>query len=103
MKQTRKRGLWVSMIIFIVTAILALYTAAQLNPEAQVPVHWGVDGADQFADAATAAKYLWIIPGVTIFTALLFAFIPFLEPLKDNLEKSVKAYGAVWILSLIHI
>lgn len=101
MKQTRKRGLWVSMITFIITAILALYAAAQLDPEAQVPVHWGADGADQFADAATAAKYLWIIPGVTIFSALLFAFIPFLEPLKDNLEKSGKAYGAVWISTAI--
>jgi len=101
MKQIRKRGLWVSMIIFGVTAFLALYAASQLDPNTQVPVHWGPDGADQSADAATAAKYLWIMPGVTLFTALLFALIPILEPLKVNLEKSRKAYGAVWISTAI--
>jgi len=101
MKQVKRQGIWVSVIVVLITGGLALYVPTQLDPSAQVPVHWGPDGADRFADAATAATYLWIMPIVTILTAVLFVSVPFFEPLRDNLERSAKAYGAVWVSSTL--
>ncbi len=96
MNQGMKNGLTISAIALVVTSALALWAPTQLEAGTQVPVHWGPSGADRFADAGEAVRYLWIMPGAIVFTGLLFVCMPLLDPFRANLEKSLKAYLAVW-------
>ena len=68
----------------------------------QIPVHWGPSGAaDRFADKDKAFLYLLIFPASALFTGLLMALAPMLDPFKDNLRKSAKAYTAIWAAVMV--
>ena len=75
----------------------AVWWAAGSMPETGVPVHWGPSGApDSFADRQTALLTLLILPGSAVLTSVLMALAPTLDPFKDNLRRSRKAYVAIW-------
>jgi uncharacterized membrane protein len=86
--------------------LLSVWAWTQLPAGAQVPIHWGIDGrVDGYAPKDVG---LFLLPLVTAGVAALLAVIPRFEPRRANLERSGKAYGAIWIavvtlLGAIHV
>lgn len=86
----------------IVAMLGVLYWAWGALPASdQIPVHWGFNGPDRFSDKTGALTTLAILPGAALFVAALMALAPTLDPFKDNLRKSAKAYIAVWASTMI--
>ncbi len=81
-------------------AAFSLYAWFQLPADAQVAIHWNVDGhVDNFASKGWG---LFTTPLVTLALAGLLKALPFLEPRRENFEKSPKLVGATWIgISLV--
>jgi uncharacterized membrane protein len=86
--------------------ILSAWAWTQLPAGAQVPIHWGIDGhVDGYAPKEIG---LLLLPLLTLGIAALLAVIPRFEPRRANLERSGKAYAAIWItvvtlLGAVHI
>lgn len=96
-----RTGLIVSTITITLMAGISIWAGAQL-PADNIPVHWNGEGvADRFSDKSEALLVLWMLPGSALFSALLFALLPKIEPMRDNLFKSRKAYTAIWITILL--
>ncbi|WP_084420190.1 SdpI family protein [Henriciella litoralis] len=92
-----KTGLiWTAGAIAVMAGIL--FWAWGAVPDGQpIPVHWNASGeADSFKPRSEALIYLLILPASALFTSLLMALAPSLDPFKDNLRKSAKAYVAIW-------
>jgi Predicted integral membrane protein len=88
------------LIIFsaiVVGAMLVLDASAwiALPADAQVPIHWGPDG--QVDGYASKTVGLLLLPLVTLGVATLLWVIPLIEPRRANIEKSGKAYAAIWV------
>ncbi len=102
----RRPMILLSVAVVAAMLVLAAWAWAQLPADAQVPVHWGVDGRpDGFADKTVG---LFLLPGIAALIAILLAVIPSIEPRRANLERSGKPYGATWIgvmllLGVIHV
>jgi uncharacterized membrane protein len=91
-----RRGLLIFSAV-VVGALLAVSAWAwfQLPADAQVPIHWGPDGqVDGYAGKTIG---LFLLPLVTLGVAALMWVIPVIEPRRANIEKSGKAYAAIWI------
>ena len=80
----------VSAIVLVAQVALAAYGVWVVGPDAQVPVHWGVDG--QPDGWATALVGFSIMPLITAGIVALFAAVPRIEPRRRNLERSASAY-----------
>ncbi|MEQ9315086.1 MAG: SdpI family protein [Henriciella sp.] len=79
-----------------------IYWAASAMPAGEIPVHWGPSGeADAFAPRDTALLYLLILPASALFTSILLAAAPALDPFKENLRRSRKAYLAIWAATMV--
>ncbi len=90
-----KPGLTISAVIVIFMFALSGWAWTQVPADAQIPVHWGVEGTpDRYGGKGEA---LLLIPLVTLGIAALFAVIPRIEPRRANLAKSGRAYTTVWI------
>jgi uncharacterized membrane protein len=91
------RGIIGLAALFTTLAIAAagLAVGASLPADAQLPIHWGLDGRpDRLADKWTAL----LLPAVmTGGVSLLFWFLPSLEPRKQGLERRQGLYFAGWI------
>lgn len=80
----------------------ALYWAFGALPVSdQIPVHWGLNGPDSFSDRQGALTTLAILPGAALFVTLLMALAPTLDPFRDNLRRSRKAYVAIWASTMV--
>ena len=66
----------------------------QLPAGADVPIHWGPDGTPNGYASKTVG--LLLLPLIAAGVAVLLAAIPRIEPRRANLERSGKAYGAIW-------
>jgi uncharacterized membrane protein len=85
----------VSVAVVAVMLVAGAWAWVSLPPDAQVPIHWGADGQpDGYADKTIG---LFLLPAVAVGITLLFVAIPRIEPRRANLERSGKAYGAIWI------
>ncbi len=96
------------LLIVIVATVgatigLAVVGWVQLPPDAQVPIHWGVDG--QVNGTAPKIVGLLLIPAVTVGLSVLLYFLPRFEPRAQNLARSGPAYvrmsSAVLILMAV--
>ncbi len=95
-----RTGLIVSAIVLVLMAGISLWASGHL-PAENIPVHWDANGvADRFADRQEALFILWLVPGIALLGAAVFSLLPQIEPMRDNLFKSRKAYNAVWISSM---
>lgn len=75
--------------------ILSAWAWPQIPDDAQVPIHWGIDGTPD----GYGPKWVGLL-GIPILTALVVALllvIPRFEPRRANLERSATAYVAVGI------
>lgn len=96
-----RTGLIVSTIVLALMAGISLWAGGQL-PADNIPVHWDASGTpDRFSDRNEAMFLLWMLPGSALFGVLVFCLLPQIEPMRDNLFKSRKAYNAVWIATMI--
>jgi immunity protein, SdpI family len=94
-------GLIVSAITIVLMSGISVWVGGQL-PAENIPVHWNAEGiADRFSDRREALFLLWLLPAIAAFSALIFSILPQIEPMRDNLFKSRKAYNAVWATSML--
>lgn len=97
----RKGLIWSAAALLAMLAI-TLWVGANLPTNEQIPVHFDAKGnPDRYGSKSEAMIALWILWGVTMFTALLLAGIPKIMPRKANFEKSEKAYFACWMGLLV--
>jgi uncharacterized membrane protein len=95
----QRRPVIVSLAIVLAMVAISAYGWARLPDDAQVPIHWGLDGSpDGYAPKPIA---LLIGPGLGLLLTVLFAVLPSVEPRRTNLERSVKAYRAAWLSALV--
>lgn len=96
-----RAGLITSAITLVLMSGVAIWAGQQL-PAENIPVHWNASGvADRFADRQEAMFLLWLLPGSALLGAIVFCILPQIEPMRENLFKSRKAYNAVWISTMI--
>ena len=96
-----RTGLITSAITIALMAGVAIWAGQQL-PAENIPVHWNAEGvADRFSDKSEALFLLWLLPGSALLGAFVFAILPQIEPMRDNLFKSRKAYNAIWITTML--
>ena len=95
----RRRLVWLSAAVVAVMLAMAAWAWVQLPAGAEVPIHWGPDGTVN----GTAPKSigLLLLPLLATGVAVVLAFLPRFEPRRANLERSGKAYGAVWVAVLL--
>lgn len=71
----------------------------QLPADAQIPLHWNAAGeVDRWGGKLEG---LFLLPAITAGLALLLAVVPRIDPRRSNLAQSQKAYGAVWIGTIL--
>lgn len=84
-----------SLATVVGMALLSVWAWGQLPADAQVPIHWGIDGrADGFASKEIA---LAMLPIAALVLTGILAIAPSIEPRRTNFERSMKLYSVVWI------
>lgn len=79
----------ISWTVFVLTSIACLIAFTVLPSDLSIPMHWGIDGQpDRYGSLLEAMLFP---PAIMLFILLLFHFLPFLEPRKENLQESNKA------------
>ena len=98
--------------LVVAAAVVAVMLAAsvwawpQVPDDAQVPIHWGLDGQpDGFAPKAVG---LLGMPAFALVLAAVLAIVPRVEPRRDNLARSASAYrtavtAIVVVLGVVHL
>lgn len=96
---TRKSVTWASALVVATMLCAGLAAAGSIPPEAQLPIHWGLDGKpDGFSDKWSA---LLLPSGITASLSLLFFLLPSLEPRREGLERSQGLYLWGWVALLL--
>ena len=108
MKPYMKTGLIFTAGAVGLMALISAGAWSVIPDTGDVPVHWGATGAaDRFAGRSEAGLTLLIMPLSALFTGLVLAFAPMLDPRKANIETGRRAYLTIWIsvmalLVLVH-
>ena len=84
-----------SALVIGAMTLLGIWAWLQLPADAQIPVHWGLDGQPNGYAPKTVG--LFLLPLITLGIAAVFWAIPVIEPRRANIEKSGKAYAAIWV------
>jgi len=84
-----------SAVVIGILVVVSAWAWISLPADAQVPIHWGVDG--QANGYASKTIGLFLLPLTIAGVSALFWVIPMIEPRRTNFEKSGKAYTAIWI------
>lgn len=83
---TKKEIIPILIILLTLVVILALYSKLP----SRVPSHWNFQGkVDGYSSKNFTAFFF---PGLIIFIYLLMTFLPFIDPLRKNVEASAEAY-----------
>lgn len=92
----------ISFFCLLAALAIVAYTWFNLPEMDRYPLHWGPDGTpDRFGSRGDVLINLAIFPlGMVFMTALLW-FMPRIEPLRENLQASMKAYNLVWIFVMV--
>ncbi len=92
-KNSYKGILIFSGVVFLFTLALTIWAWGKIPATAQIPFHWNIQGeVDNYANKTVG---LLMGPAMVIFSTLLLVFIPRVEPRKENLAQSQKAYQTV--------
>lgn len=89
----------VSLLIIAAMLALSAWAWVTLPAGAMMPVHWNLEGQIDRYDPKEIA--LLVMPGVGAFITLLLAFLPRLEPRRENLAMSSKLYNVAWIGAML--
>lgn len=88
-----------SIVAAILMFALSAWAWMQLPGDAQIPVHWGIDGQpDRYGGKFEG---LLLTPLLFVGVIALFAVIPHIEPRRAHLLSSHQAYRAVWWVMLL--
>ena len=86
-------------VVLAAMSAVSIWAWPQIPDDALVPIHWGPSGEpDGFASKSFG---LFGLPAITAGLALLLAFLPQVEPRRQNLERSSGAYVAVGVATLV--
>ncbi len=88
-----------SAVVVGAMLLLGVWAWLQLPADAQVPIHWGIDGQPNAYAGKTIG--LFLVPLITAVAAAVFWAIPVIEPRRANIEKSGKAYRVIWIGTVV--
>lgn len=95
----RRPGLVATLGVLGAMAALSLWAAPSM-PD-RVPLHWNLSGeVDRYGGPLEA---LLLLPAITLGTSLLLWLLPALDPRKEHLRRSARAYNAVWIAALLFL
>jgi uncharacterized membrane protein len=95
----RRAGVLASIAIIGAMLALSAWAWAQLPDDAAIPVHWGIGGsADRYGGKFEA---LLLVPIIATVLAGLLAALPGVEPRREHLAQSARAYTTVWIAVLL--
>ncbi|MEM7028226.1 MAG: SdpI family protein [Chloroflexota bacterium] len=88
-----------SLIAILIMVAVSAWAWPQLPSDALVPVHWNIDGEpDRFGSKFSG---LFTLPLITAGLTLIFIFLPYVDPKKNNLVRSQKAYLISWAVITI--
>lgn len=97
---TRKSTIFSFLCVIIVSA-MSIYAWVNLPDLAEYPVHWNIRGeVDGYGSRKTVLMILAMFPVLVLFLTGLFYAIPKIEPLRQNLENSRRAYNIACTLLL---
>ena len=82
----------VSTVALAATAFFTLTAFQTLPADAQLAIHWNIDGV---ADGFAGREALLLLPAIVGLTALLTAFAIRFDPKRDNIVRSAEALGYV--------
>jgi uncharacterized membrane protein len=82
----------VSTVALAATAFFTLTAFQTLPADAQLAIHWNIDGA---ADGFAGREALLLLPAIFGLTALLTALAIRFDPKRDNIVRSAEALGYV--------
>jgi len=95
-QMTRFRApLLVSGFVLLIMLAASAWAWHLLARDARIPVHWSLTGeVDRYGGKFEG---LLMLPLILAGVALLFTALPFLEPRARHLKLSHKAFGALWV------
>jgi len=92
----RVKGLLIATLLVAAAMVaFAFYVAAQVPPGTELPTHWNAAG--QVDRHAPALQALLFPPGIAVILGLIFAAVPFIEPMQNRLEDSAPVMRASWL------
>lgn len=103
MKATILKGLMITALALVISSVLAMIGLGRIAPDMEMPVHWGLDGPDRFVTGSEAGPFFWLFPGIVALLGLILSLAPMLEPFRENLAKSRKAYFATWVVAVVFV
>ena len=87
--------IWSSLLIGVMI-LFSLFAWSKIPASQLIATHWGMDGqADGYSNKTTA---FLLLPAVSIFLVALFIFITQIEPRRQNIRQSSKAYSVIFII-----
>ena len=96
-----RKPLIFSLICILIVSIISMYVWLNLPDLEKYPTHWNARGeVDAYGSRATVGVMLLTFPMTVAFVTVLLYAIPKIEPLRENLEASRKAYNIVWIMTI---
>ena len=102
MKPYIRTGLIFTLIAAATMAAISAAASAALPAGGNIPVHWGLDGTpDRWADRGSATNLLWAMPGTALFTGLVLAFAPMIDPRKGHIDSGRRGYLAIWVSVMV--
>lgn len=96
-----RKPLIFSYVCFAALALFTIFIWVTLPDLEKYPLHWDANGnPDGHGSKRGVFLTLLLFPLSLIGLTSLFYFMPKMEPLRENLEKSETAYETIWILSI---
>ena len=91
---TLRRWLLISLVVIVIMFALSLWGSTRPGLGDEVCTHWNAAGLCDGYGSKFMGFYL--MPIVVIAVIGIIAAIPYIEPRKNNIALSGKAYGAIW-------
>ena len=93
--------LTMSALLLALMAAISAWGWAMLPQGARIASHWGFDG--QPTGTLPKETGLLMLPAIALAVCVLIAIIPVIEPRRENLIASRKAFLAIWLGALAAI
>lgn len=94
-----RAGLGFSAFVLLFMVAVSAVGFERIPPGTELPSHWNLKG--EIDDYAPRDLMLILMPGLALFLSALFAFLPAIDPRKENVRASGGLYMAAWLGSLL--
>lgn len=90
-----------SLLCICIAVSISVWAWQNLPDIERFPVHWNASGvADRYGSRNEVLFNLSIMPLTGVFVALIFYFIPKIEPMQKNLSANSRAYTLTWAATM---